>query len=265
MRLHAAHQRARHALRRSGFDRGWSLACVQLGQVSLSTHLLHHAPCPTLVIPFKSLSSDGSLTEALPPAVAGDGHTVAAGEVSPRETGPDSSPAPRPSSAGAITRRMSIGGPPLARHHLFSSSSSPRLRPQIFVRSLCGKQGPSLWQARPQSAITSLQGRFQFAQRQIPKAHLHHHSSVDRDYRPIYFLSFEVLLNMSDGWLRKLVGLLGYLTLFIKENGKVVPSRPFWHRRGLSTQVFTQGHTLIVDSRPDVQAAQGRRGATRWR
>lgn len=122
---------------------------MQLGQVSLSTHLLHHAPCPTLVIPFKSLSSDGSLTEALPPAAAGDGHVAAAGEVSPRETGPDSSPAPRPSSAGAITRRMSIGAPPIARHQLFSSSSRLRLRPGIFsVRSLWGKQGPSLQRHR---------------------------------------------------------------------------------------------------------------------
>jgi hypothetical protein len=70
---------------------------VQLGQASLSSHLLHHAPCPTLVIPFKSLSSDGSMQEALPPAAIGD-HVAA--EISPREAGPDASPA-APASAAA--------------------------------------------------------------------------------------------------------------------------------------------------------------------
>lgn len=78
---------------------------MQLGQASLSSHLLHHAPCPTLVIPFKSLSSDGSMPEALPPAAIGD-HVAA--EISPREAGPDASPAGRPGSAG-IGRRPSIG------------------------------------------------------------------------------------------------------------------------------------------------------------
>ena len=79
---------------------------MQLGQVSLSSHLLHHAPCPTLVIPFKSLSSEGSVPEALPPHAAIGEHV--AGEISPRDAAPDASPAGRPGSAG-ITRRTSIG------------------------------------------------------------------------------------------------------------------------------------------------------------
>ncbi|BDA48548.1 hypothetical protein COCOBI_12-2280 [Coccomyxa sp. Obi] len=81
---------------------------LNLGQVSLSSHLLHHAPCPTLVIPFKSLSSEGSVPEALPPVAAPGEHAV--GETSPRDAAPDASPAGRPGSAG-ITRRTSIGSP----------------------------------------------------------------------------------------------------------------------------------------------------------
>lgn len=80
---------------------------MQLGQASLSSHLLHHAPCPTLVIPFKSLGSEGSVPEALPPAAAFGEHVV--GETSPRDdAAPDASPSGRPGSAG-ITRRTSIG------------------------------------------------------------------------------------------------------------------------------------------------------------
>ncbi len=83
------------------------VVCMQLGQASLSTHLLHHAPCPTLVIPFKSLSSEGSVPEALPPHAAPGEHAV--GETSPRDdAAPGASPAGRPGSAG-ITRRTSIG------------------------------------------------------------------------------------------------------------------------------------------------------------
>ncbi|EIE27643.1 hypothetical protein COCSUDRAFT_64320 [Coccomyxa subellipsoidea C-169] len=84
---------------------------LNLGQASLSSHLLHHAPCPTLVIPFKSLSSEGSVPEALP-APAAIGEHVAAAETSPRDAGPDASPAARPSSAGGDRpRRPSIGSP----------------------------------------------------------------------------------------------------------------------------------------------------------
>ena len=78
---------------------------LQLGQSSLSTHLLHHAPCPTLVIPYKAVFAMDSAYSA----DAAASPDLAAGIAAAAEDTPEPSPA-RPGSAGiAATRRASLG------------------------------------------------------------------------------------------------------------------------------------------------------------
>lgn len=79
---------------------------MQLGQSSLSSHLLHHAPCPTLVIPFKGMSSEGSMPEGGLPPFSPDG----AIEMSPRESMDTSAPAASAPSGAPAARRISVGG-----------------------------------------------------------------------------------------------------------------------------------------------------------
>ncbi len=81
-----------------------AMTCLQLGQSSLSSHLLHHGPCPTLVIPFKSMSSEGSVPEGGLPVISPDG----AVEMSPRESLDTTGPVPHPNSAPSH-RRTSVG------------------------------------------------------------------------------------------------------------------------------------------------------------
>ncbi|CAL5223992.1 g6605 [Coccomyxa viridis] len=77
---------------------------LNLGQSSLSSHLLHHGPCPTLVIPFKSMNSEGSVPEGALPMVSPDG----AVEMSPRESMDTPAPAPPAYSAFSGHRRTSV-------------------------------------------------------------------------------------------------------------------------------------------------------------
>ena len=79
---------------------------MQLGQSSLSSHLLHHAPCPTLVIPFKSMSSEGSMPEGGLPPFSSDGTY----EMSPRDSMDTSAPAASSHSGAPAARRTSVGG-----------------------------------------------------------------------------------------------------------------------------------------------------------
>lgn len=79
--------------------------CLQLGQSSLSSHLLHHAPCPTLVIPYKSMSSEGSVPEGGLPPFSLDGGT----ELSPRDSLDTCTAAPQANSAPG-NRRNSVSG-----------------------------------------------------------------------------------------------------------------------------------------------------------
>ena len=76
---------------------------MQLGQSSLSSHLLHHGPCPTLVIPYKNLSSEGSMPEGGLPVMSSDGGP----EMSPRES-MDTSGA-LPSANSSAGHRRSVG------------------------------------------------------------------------------------------------------------------------------------------------------------
>ena len=78
--------------------------CSQLGQSSLSSHLLHHGPCPTLVIPYKGMSSEGSVPEGGLPMMNSEGLP----EMSPRESLDTSGPAPHANSAPGH-RRTSVG------------------------------------------------------------------------------------------------------------------------------------------------------------
>ncbi len=91
------------------------MTCLQLGQSSLSSHLLHHGPCPTLVIPFKSMNSEGSVPEGALPMVSPDG----AVEMSPRESMDTPAPAPPAYSAFSGHRRTSVG----VSHSLLEAAS----------------------------------------------------------------------------------------------------------------------------------------------
>ena len=83
---------------------------MQLGHSGLSSHLLHHAPCPTLVIPYKSMSSEGSVPEGGLPVLSADGGA----EMSPRDSLDTSAGAPghRRNSVGAHSTFSMIQCPP---------------------------------------------------------------------------------------------------------------------------------------------------------